>query len=712
MEFGVAILQTGPVTTGTRQNLVEGVRASAMPQEAVDAVFAQASEIAEMFVELYGREVAAGEVGEEGSGRASDAAIVGEPPRALLYGRIQSGKTVSMILSSALCLDNGFRVVVVLTTDNVALVKQTAGRFKDLDGPRVFAAIKDGPTYEWMGQEDELREAMETDGIVLVCAKNSFNLPEVIRFLQQLDASNYPVLVLDDEADAATLDTTLAARSASKPNAPAYASTINRLVIQNDRPDEEGFSLGEILPHSLYVQVTATPYILFLQREASNLRPSNTYLLEPGIGYCGGEVFFGDFEPEMETPPVTIALVDDNENALMKRSPPLGLARSVNFFIISACAWATTSRHWPSEGFKHLSHQSHRTDEHEIVAGYIEKHLNLVRATLKGSMTDCLAFFSEAYTELTRSVASAPALEDLVATARSAMRHAEIFRVNSKADAPAYGPRLNFLVGGNILGRGLTIDDLLVTYYVREAKTSQMDTVWQHARMYGYRRRYLDHTRVFLPRRLAVRFKEIHEAEEALRKSLGTEPSTATVLIRVPEASRPTRPNAIEAGVVRAIASGRDQVHPHFLKEDTTGAAALLDLLIDNQVPVGEGNRSQRTTKVPFDVARQLVDMVPVSDDDPGLWSSDTITALLNSFSDELQAGCVVYVREVGGTPPAKNGWFRGRLNGTEINLLRDASGKAPSIALLYAGAADAPSAWYPTIVMPADAPAYVFTAS
>ena len=707
----MTILQTGPVTTGTRQNLIEGVRASPMSTAAVDAVFSQAVEIAEMFVDLYDQEVATGEVGPNGSGSASDAAIIGEPPRALLYGRIQSGKTVSMILSSALCLDNGFRVVVVLTTDNVALVKQTAGRFKDLDGPRVFAAIKDGPTYEWMGQEDELREAMATEGIVLVCAKNSFNLPEVIRFLQQLDASNYPVLVLDDEADAATLDTTLAARSAAKPNAPLWASTINRLVIQNDRPSEEGFSLGEVLPHSLYVQVTATPYVLFLQREASNLRPSSTYLLEPGAGYCGGEVFFGDFDPEDDTPPVTIALVDDNENALMKRSPPAGLARSVNFFIVSACAWAKASGSWPSEGFKHLSHTSHKTDEHEIVAGYIEKQLNLVRTTLRGTAAECAEFFSEAYTELARSVVSLPPLDDLIVLARAAMRHAEIFRVNSKADAPEYGPRLNFLVGGNILGRGLTIDDLLVTYYVREAKTSQMDTVWQHARMYGYRRSYLDHVRIFLPRRLAVRFQEIHEAEEALRRSLSADPASATVLIRVPGASRPTRPNAIEAGAIRAIASGRDQVHPHFLKEDPAGAAALLTLLVDNQVPVGESNRAQRASKVPLEVARQLVEMVPVADDDPGLWSADTITALLDSFTDELQDGCVVYVREVEGTPPTEKGWWRGRLNGIEITLLRGAAGMAPSIALLYAGPAEAPNAWYPTIVMPADSPAYVFTA-
>ena len=66
---------------------------------------------------------------------------------------------------------------------------------------------------------------------------------------------------------------------------------------------------------------------------------------------------------------------------------------------------------------------------------------------------------------------------------RSASRlpRREIPIVNSSSDVVEFGPELNFLVGGNILGRGLTIENLLVTYYLRKAKTSQMDTVLQHA---------------------------------------------------------------------------------------------------------------------------------------------------------------------------------------------------------------------------------------
>ena len=46
---------------------------------------------------------------------------------------------------------------------------------------------------------------------------------------------------------------------------------------------------------------------------------------------------------------------------------------------------------------------------------------------------------------------------------------------------------LNFFIGGNILDRGITIDNMLCFFYGRDPKKFQMDTVLQHARMYGAR---------------------------------------------------------------------------------------------------------------------------------------------------------------------------------------------------------------------------------
>jgi hypothetical protein len=701
---------TGPVIQGTRRNLVQGLRARPMPETAVNAALEQAGRFAEQLIETYSADVAAGEVGPGGTARASEEAILGaRAPTALMYGRVQSGKTAAMILTSALCLDNGFRVIVVLTADNVALVEQTTNRFKALDGPRIFSSVKlDG--YEWEGQEDELRQDIATDGLVLVCAKDAFHLPRVIQFLQQIEAPGYPALVFDDEADAATPDTTLAARSSGRSNAPQFPSTINRRVLENQRPGEEGESIGELFPHSLYVQVTATPYLLFLQRSDSRIRPNVTFLLEPGEGYCGGEVFFSAFYPRSNDPPVPpIVLVPDGDGrALNLRRVPQGLAASIEFFLIAAAAKAAADGGmWRSEGVKHLSHPSHRIAQHAVVASHIERHLTEIRRQIRGDLDGALERFNRAYRELRRTVPDARPLDELVQSLPEAIRQAEIIRVNSDTDVPQYGPRLNFLIGGNILGRGLTIDDLLVTYYVREAQVSQMDTIWQHARMYGYRRPLLPFTRVYLPLRVAARFKEIHEAEEELRALIRRQAAGEEVLVRVATGTRATRPNATEPSVLRVVGAGLDQLFPLFVEEDQAAAMRLRGMLIAAGVPIALGERAGRATAISLEMMFELIEAVPIVDGDPGRWSAGSISALVESFREQYQGNATVYVRGLTERPPP-GGWIRGRLSGPEIGLIRGAAPGVPVLALMYLDEPDRPSGWYPTLVLPPNTPAYI----
>jgi hypothetical protein len=681
-----------------------------MQAAAVDAALVQATAFAEKLVDTYLTQVAAGEVGRDGTGRASDAPILAnKPPTALLYGRVQSGKTAAMILTSALCLDNAFRVILVLTADNVALVEQTANRFKALNGPRVFSSVADD-VYEWEGQEDDIQADVPREGIVLVCAKDAFHLPRIIQFLQRIEAPLYPAIVFDDEADAATPDTTLAARSSGRANAPAIPSTINRRVIENQRPGEEGESIREVLPHSVYVQVTATPYILFLQKYDSAIRPNITFPLEPGAGYCGGEVFFGEFDPAIGSAPPVVVVGSNELQLLNRRTIPAGLASSIEFFLLSAAAKALVDGRWPDEGFKHLSHSSVNIDQHAVVANHIERHLGEIRRQIRENRPAAEGRFAPAFEELRRT--AMPHAQDLGAlldVLPDAIRQAECIRVNSDTDIPRYGPRLNFVVGGNILGRGLTIEDLLVTYYVREAKTPQMDTVWQHARMYGYREPLMPFTRVYLPSRTADRFREIHESEEDLRAVLRMEAEGTDVPIIVPRGMRATRPNALDPTSVRIIRGGREQIFPRYFAEDMVAAVEIKAVLDDAAVPIADGvPRDQRPTQVPFATFASLIEQVPMHQDEPGPWHTDSIMTLVQSMEAQYGGHGYVYVRALEQAPPV-TGWIRGRLNGIEIALLRRISPNVPSLALLYWQDADAPLGWYPTLVMPANSATTIF---
>src|SRR5215208_604652 len=152
----VEMVTDGPCLTGTLEQLESGAAAKPMPGAALAKVRADALGLLGKVLEAYTTRVAPGEVGIGGTAVASDAAPTdGRPPTGLLYGRVQSGKTVAMITFSAAAIDNGFRVVVVLTSDFVKLVEQTADRFNALDGPLIRNALQ---SETWIDDREHVRK--------------------------------------------------------------------------------------------------------------------------------------------------------------------------------------------------------------------------------------------------------------------------------------------------------------------------------------------------------------------------------------------------------------------------------------------------------------------------------------------------------------------------------------------------------------------------
>jgi hypothetical protein len=266
----VEMVTDGPCLAGTLEQLEGGVGAKPMPGAALAKVRADALGLLGKVLEAYATKVAPGEVGIGGTAIASDAALTGgRPPTGLLYGRVQSGKTVAMITFCAAAIDNGFRVIVVLTSDFVKLVEQTADRFAALDGPLIKDALQ---SDNWNDDREHVTKHIGKHGVVFICTKNQQRLTSLVEFLDAIGAAGYPALVLDDEADQATLDTTVQARTSGRKNAPTQPSAIHRKTVQ----DDEGQSIRQTLRHHVFVQVTATPYALLLQNVDSDLRPTFT----------------------------------------------------------------------------------------------------------------------------------------------------------------------------------------------------------------------------------------------------------------------------------------------------------------------------------------------------------------------------------------------------------------------------------------------------
>jgi hypothetical protein len=116
--------------------------------------------------------------------------------------------------------------------------------------------------------------------------------------------------------------------------------------------------------------------------------------------------------------------------------------------------------------------------------------------------------------------------------------------------------------------------------------------------------------------------------------------------------------------------------------------------------------REDRPLGVPLEVALQLIGAVKIAADDAGIWDSAVVAALVKSHAASSTDGLVVYVRELEAADTART---RGRLSGPEIALLRARAPTTPSLALLYVGSPAAPDGWFPTLVMPAKSPAFVF---
>jgi len=707
----VRIRTDGPCVTETIAGLERGDRGKPMPRAALETIRTQSSDVLGSIVEAYGLYVASDEVGADGKRRASTAPPRGDRcPTGLLYGRVQSGKTVAMIVTSALAIDNGFRVIVVLTSNNVKLVRQTADRFADLDGPIISSSLDAaGGTYSWQRDRGNIRRWMGERGAVFVCAKEDGHLVSLIHFLQSIGAADYPALILDDEADHATPDTRVAQRSRARESGevlPGYSTTF-RLVVENDQVP--GLSLRETLTHNVFLQVTATPYGLLLQNLTNPLRPAFTRLLHPGQGYTGGEAFFAA-AGDAATPP--LVYVDDLEaEALAGESTdaPAWLRRSIAFFLFAATAHRVRTGTPPKNGYKYLCHTSAKQLVHKRLSELILRYVDDLSSQLASEPKEALAReeVTWALTELERTVTELPDIEEMVTDIVRYLPRRSMLVVNSEQGADLkFESRYNFLVGGNILGRGLTIDDLLVTYYLRQARVSQMDTMHQHARMYGYRQHLMPFTRVFLPQTLALRFRQIHESEQALRDLLGESSGGRSTPVEVAAGLRPTRSNILDIGSIGAYRPGQ-QVYPvepvHDAKKlgDSVQRIDRLFKSVFGKIP--EFNRFH---EIELDLAKKLISIVEVQDDG-GDWETPALLSVLDATASRYASRAHIYLRDFVRTSTTLT---QGAISGNEQELAR---GKNAPVLFLFRGTKGKPwnaDIWYPTVNFPRDMPAIVFS--
>jgi hypothetical protein len=186
----------------------------------------------------------------------------------------------------------------------------------------------------------------------------------------------------------------------------------------------------------------------------------------------------------------------------------------------------------------------------------------------------------------------------------------------------------NIFVGGNKLGRGVTIKNLLVSYYGRNPKRPNADTVLQHARMYGYRKKDLGVTRLFLPDRLADHFRLIHQMESALRDLVQKYPTGNFEGIFISSPLQATRRNILDPNAIGIYVAGGNYNPAYPLRTaDMQNNTEWLDAKLKGYDGISAG----QITTVDF-LIELLEKCEPDTNYGTDLWNKKTIKAALETI--------------------------------------------------------------------------------
>lgn len=447
----------------------------------------------------------------------------------LLLGNVQSGKTGQMLGAISLLADKGYRLFILLTTDNVDLQRQTYNRVKKslLD----FNVISE--------KEEVLFEQVRlTRPTVIVLKKNSRVLRKWKDILVNTDICHgLPLVIFDDEADAASLNTKVNSNK---------VSPINRNLSL----------IKKTSTSSVYIEVTATPQAVLLQSLVSGWRPSFVIYFKPGSQYLGGNFFYSDptsycakFTEDNELDKI----IADDDTVI-----PDGLRDSILTFL-EVCAYKKIKG---ETNCNFMIHPNVKIDVHNKFVNRVQEFLNLLEVSQNEKGFE--KALKNIWADLQHTKPDFPSFEDIQNGVTDILENTEIMVVplNSKSfvcrdssnpDALDLSKGFNIVIGGNTLGRGITFPHLQTVYYCRSAKRMQADTFWQHSRIFGYDREK-ELVRIFIPQPLYKFFTELNKSNEMLIEQVTHGLENLQVIL--PADISPTRKTVLDSKYLNAIVGG------------------------------------------------------------------------------------------------------------------------------------------------------------
>ncbi|AFZ19207.1 Z1 domain-containing protein [Allocoleopsis franciscana] len=503
--------------------------------------------------------------------------------RGMVVGQVQSGKTANYTGLICKAVDAGYKLIIVLAGMQNSLRSQTQLRLDEgflgfdsqvnraFDRGNSFLGVGKIPIGKWLvansatssaNNGDFNRRVVNSFGVhpggkdplLLVVKKNKSILTNLFKWALSVRGivheesgrkivRDVPILIIDDEADNASINTNpLQFDESGNLEEDHEISAINKLIRQ----------LLYSFEKSAYVGYTATPFAnIFIYPDVTtpecgeDLFPRSFIInLPTPSNYIGPAQVFGldvDQTSSLEASeglPI-IRLVDDHESWMPNKHKkdhvpdylPWSLKKAIRAFIL-ACAMRM-ARGQENEHNSMLVHVTRYANVQSEVTEQVRDELASLKRRLRygdgNALDQVLREFEQLWTRdflpTTQAISDTQlqpvSWEEVKPLLKQVVSKIQVKKINGTAkDVLDYWEYKNGLsviaIGGNKLSRGLTLEGLTVSYYLRASK--MYDTLMQMGRWFGYRPGYLDVCRLYTTDDLVEWYKHITIASEELRQ--------------------------------------------------------------------------------------------------------------------------------------------------------------------------------------------------
>lgn len=471
--------------------------------------------------------------------------------RGMVFGDVQAGKTLSYSAVMNKACDAGYKVVIVLAGVTESLRSQTQERLDyDFVGEisTVGNQVNTHANFVGVGKvNSSLRLICRTDTnsdfkngrgfsidsvkrpVLIVAKKNISPLKEIIKWLHSqrnhdTEKVPQPILIIDDEADNASVNT-------GKAGAPP--KTINNLIRQ----------IIDCCERVTYLGYTATPFAnIFISpddtydsSDREELFPKDFIVsLNAPSNYCGGNFYFLDKSSEY-----VICDIDDAEEFIPRSDPLIGVPPSLKnavrqFFIASAIKdFRRDNRLMSNRGDSRFDSclinvavkTSAQNDLRPRIKDIVDEFYEAICSNqsinrLNTSLIEFKKIFEDDF-EPNLSIDMAMDWSGVYECLKKLEKPVTI-SINTKSEDQLVwkdnSPRKVIAIGGFTLSRGITLSGLTISYIYRNSKA--FDTIMQMGRMFGYRDGYRDLVRLWIAPDFADAFDSATRSTDDLRDDI------------------------------------------------------------------------------------------------------------------------------------------------------------------------------------------------